>query len=89
MTNESPSLKKVIKLESMEVVISDLSIGFIIGMEDKSIADTFENIIKDASNLSEEQIKKLRRCEAEYLVKEIVSLTYGDDKKESSGDSKK
>ncbi len=81
-----PTLKKEIELENTKVVISDLSIGFISAVEDGSINETMENVLTDASNLSKEQIKALRRSEAGYLCQEIVKLTYGENIKEEDGD---
>ena len=82
--------KKEIKLENVEVVIYDLSVGYISSVEDGSTKETFENILLDASNLSKDEISKLRQSEAEYLSKEIIELTYGSTKNNGDeGDSKK
>jgi len=85
MTN-FPCKKKEVKLESMEVVLHDLSIGFMLDFEAKIIDDSFINIIKDASSLNEEEARKLRSSEAEFLVKEIMLLTYGEKKEETDED---
>ena len=91
MTN-FPCKKKIVNLENAEVVLYDLSLGFLIDCEAGNVDESFFNVLKDASSLSEDEIKKLRKGEAEHLVKEVMSLTYGikeegDESKE--GDKKK
>ena len=90
MTN-FPSAKKVVKLSDKEVVIHDLSLGFLLDYESKNTDDSFISIISDATDLNEQEIRKLRKSEAEFLTKEIMLLTYGEEVEESveGGNEKK
>lgn len=73
-----PISKKTINLADKEVIIYDLSVGFLIDFEAKQVKDDFSSILNDATSLSEEQIRSLRKSEAEFLIKEIMILTYGE-----------
>ena len=86
-----PCKKKEVKLGDKKVILYDLSLGFMIDFEAGNTDDSFINIIVDASSLSEEEAKKIRRSEAEFLTKEIMLLTYGEQKEEENaeGDTKK
>ena len=91
MTN-FPCKKKIVNLENAEVVLYDLSLGFLIDCEAGSVDESFFNVLKDASSMAEDDIKKLRKSEAEYLVKEVMALTYGikeDGEESKEGDKKK
>lgn len=91
MTN-FPEQKKIVKLSNgKEVILYDLSIGFIIDVEKKIVEDDAISIMKDASSLDEEEIRKLRKSEIEYCINEIMTLSYGEDKdsSEDSGETKK
>ena len=56
----------------------DMTHGFRVGVESGKIEDTYANIVKDGTELSDEEIDKLRVSALSELVNVILQLTYPD-----------
>jgi hypothetical protein len=56
----------------------DMTHGFRVGVESGKIDDTYANIVKDGTDLSDEDIDKLRVSSLNALASEILRLTYPD-----------
>lgn len=70
-----------------QVEVTDLSVGYITKAKLNPEADTLENILGDATNLSDEEIANLKYHEALALQKEILRLTSQADTGNEKGDS--
>jgi hypothetical protein len=56
----------------------DMTHGFRVGVESGKIEDTYANIVKDGTELSDEDIDKLRVSALSELANVILQLTYPD-----------
>jgi hypothetical protein len=56
----------------------DMTHGFRVGVESGKIEDTYANIVKDGTELSDEEIDKLRVSALSELANVILQLTYPD-----------
>jgi len=73
-----------------KIRIFDLSVEYIDRAQTNRDADNAKEALLDASDLSEDEISRLRKSEADALYMAIVRLTFGDDAgAEDSGDEKK
>lgn len=87
-----PCNKETIRFENGgEAHITDLSIGFLLDIENGSKQDDVMSILHDASDLEDDAIKKLTNSEAKFVVENIMKLTYGDISEDNSskGEEKK
>jgi len=73
-------ITKSVKINSLnkEVLVFDLTQGFVYDLEQGIQEDTPENVLLDATELTLEEIRKLRKSEVAGLVKEVLMLTYPD-----------
>ena len=67
---------KSVKINNEEILCKDLTYGFMLGLQDGSIAETKHDVIMNATDLSEEDIKNLRVSEVDVLYSTITRLTY-------------
>jgi len=68
---------KMIKFEdSTSILCMDLTYGFILSVRDGTIDDSKENVIVDGTDLSIEDVLKLRSHKIEAIYSAIMQLTY-------------
>ena len=68
-------ISKEVEISLGKVVLYDLTFGMVTKIEE-NIGISKSDIILDASNITVDNINKLRRSEVEYLYEEIIKLTY-------------
>ncbi len=66
----------ILKIGKKEINCKDFTFGYMLGIEDGSIKDTLLNAVLNGSNLTEEEVKGLRKSEVELIYTTILKLTY-------------
>jgi hypothetical protein len=87
-----PTTKTITLSNGSDVECYDLTVAMIDAIDQDSDKDTLINVIADATDLSKDEVKNLRRNDAVKLYEAIIKLTYPelyDKKNEQTGDKKK
>jgi hypothetical protein len=67
-----------VKIGKNKIKCYDMTHGFRVGVESGELDDTYSNIVLDGTDLSKEDVAKLRVSEVKHLAETIIRLTYPD-----------
>jgi len=70
------NVKKVELSDGSKIVCKDLTYGFVLGLESGEVEETTHSVVEDGTDLTKEDIFKLRRSDVTILYNTILQLTY-------------